>query len=63
MQAEPVDSMSTQAIGERYVLPENIKIQFQKNGAKGVLQNTTVPTIMRSEVKDGGLDQPEKGSD
>ena len=22
---EPVDSMSTQAIGERYVLPENIK--------------------------------------
>ena len=23
--AEPADSMSTQAIGERYVLPENIK--------------------------------------
>ena len=44
--AEPVDSMSTQVIGERYVLPENIKTRSQKNRAKGVLQNTTVPTIV-----------------
>ena len=43
--AEPADSMSTQAIGERYVLPENIKTQSQKNGAKGALKNATVPTI------------------
>ena len=61
--AEPADSMSTQAIGERYVLPENIKTQSQKNGAKGALQNATVPTIARSEVEDKGLDQPEKGGD
>ena len=61
--AEPVDSMSTQAIGERYILPENIKTRSQKNGAKGALQNATVLTIVWSEVEDGGLDQPEKGSD
>ena len=61
--AEPVDSMSTQVIGERYILPENIKTQSQKNRAKGVLQNTAVLTITRSEVKDRGLDQPKKGGD
>ena len=61
--AEPADSMSTQAIEERYVLPENIKAWSQKNRAKGALQNTTVLTITWSKVKDGGLDQPKKGSD
>ena len=61
--AEPADSMSTQAIRERYVLPENIKTRSQRNGAKGALQNTTVPTIARSEVEDKGLDQPEEGGD
>ena len=61
--AEPADSMSTQAIGKRYVLLENIKTRSQKNGAKGVLQNATVLTIARSEVEDKGLDQPEKGGD
>ena len=61
--AEPADLMSTQAIGERYALLENIKTQSQKNGAKGALQNATVPTITQSEVKDRGLDQPKKGGD
>ena len=55
--AEPADLMSTQAIGERYVLLENIKTQSQKNRAKGALQNTTVPTIARSEVEDRSVEQ------
>ena len=61
--AQPADLMSTQAIGERHVLPENTKTQSQKNRAKGVLQEATAPTNMWSEVGDKGLDQPEKGSD
>ena len=55
--------MSTQAIGERYVLLENIKTRSQKNGAKSVLQEATALIDMQSEVEDKGLDQPKKGGD
>ena len=61
--AEPAESMATEVIGQRYVLLENIKTWSQKNRAKGVLQEATALTNMRSEVGDKGLDQPEKGGD